>query len=312
MDTHVIVGAGAVGRGTAERLVAAGNHVIVVTRSGSGPSHPAIELVAADAADAARLTEIATGSQALYNCANPPYHKWATAWPPMAASFLATAETTGARLVTMSNLYGFAAGTSPMRATEELRPTTRKGAIRADMWHDALAAHGAGRIRATEARASDYVGPGLGDSSHLGDRVMPRVLAGKRASFVGDPTLARSWSYIGDVCTTLATLGTDDRALGRAWHVPSLAPMSADDYVAAVCRSAGVEPVTLERIPKVALKTLGLVVPMIRELGEMLYQFEGPFEIDAADTTEMFGLTPTPLEEQAAAVVASIRAVANV
>ena len=41
-----------------------------------------------------------------------------------------------------------------------LRPTTVKGRVRAQMWQDALAAHEAGRIRATEARASDFVGPG--------------------------------------------------------------------------------------------------------------------------------------------------------
>ena len=115
MSMHTIVGAGAVGSGTAIRLAEAGHDVRIVTRSGSGPAHPNIELVAADASDSTRLTELTRGAHALYNCANLPYDKWTTGWPPLAEAFLAAAEATGARLVTMSNLYGFARDTSPMR-----------------------------------------------------------------------------------------------------------------------------------------------------------------------------------------------------
>lgn len=307
MSTHVIVGAGAVGTGTALVLAEAGHDVRVMTRSGSGPQHPNVELIGADASDRSRMAQVAAGAHAIYNCANPPYTKWATAWPPLAASFLAAAETTGARLVTMSNLYGFAPGTNPMSADGALASTTKKGAIRATMWHDALEAHSAGRIRATEARGSDYVGPGLGDTAHLGDRVVLPALAGKSVSFVGTPDQARSWAYIGDVCATLATLGTDDRALGRAWHVPSIAPISAREYVAALCREAGVAPAKVKQIPGLALRLGGLFVPMIRELNEILYQFTGEFVIDAQDTTDTFGLSATPLDAQVRATVAAAR-----
>ncbi len=305
MSLHVIVGAGAVGSGTALRLAEAGHDVRIVTRSGTGPHHDRIELVAADATDVARLTTLTEGAHALYNCANPPYDKWATAWPPLAAAFLTVAEATGARLITMSNLYGYARGRQPMRATKRLEPFTRKGAIRAQMWHDALRAHEDGRIRTTEARASDYVGPGLGETSHLGDRAVPRVLAGKRVSLLGAADVVHSWTYIGDVGATLATLGTDDRSLGRAWHVPTLPPATARTMLDAMAEAAGVEPVAISRIPSIALRVAGLFSPLIRELGEMRYQFDEPFVIDSADTTDTFGLTATPLADQIAATVAS-------
>lgn len=305
MSLHVIVGAGAVGTGTALELAAAGHHVRLVTRSGSGPEHPDIERIAADATDAGRLAELTTGAHALYNCANPQYHEWAAAWPPLAASFLTVAETTEARLVTMSNLYGFARGHGPMRAGDELVPFTRKGRIRARMWHDARRAHDDGRIRATELRASDYVGPGLGETSHLGDRVVPRVLAGKRVSLLGPPDVVHSWTYIGDVCTTLATLGTDDRSLGRAWHVPTLPAVTARTMIDAMADAAGVPRVAVSRIPRAALRLAGVFSPVIRELWEMRYQFDEPFVIDATDTTEAFGLEPTPRDEQIARTLQS-------
>src|SRR5580658_3470637 len=58
MSEHVIVGAGAVGSAAALLLAGQGEHVRIVSRRGSGPEHPAIERVAADATDAERLTEL--------------------------------------------------------------------------------------------------------------------------------------------------------------------------------------------------------------------------------------------------------------
>ena len=311
MALHVIVGAGAVGSGTALQLAAAGHHVRIVTRSGSGPDHGDIELIGADASDTRRLVEVTRDAHALYNCANPPYHEWAAAWPPLAESLLATAEATRARLVTMSNLYGFDRDTSPMKATAPLAPFTRKGRIRTDMWHDALRAHDDGRIRATEARASDYFGPGLGETSHLGDRVVPRILAGRSVALLGPADVDHSWSYIDDVCRTLATLGTDDRSLGRAWHVPTLPAVTARTMIDALADAAGLPRVRITRIPRVALRVAGLFSPVVRELREVRYQFDEPFVIDAADTTQTFGLTATPLDHQIAATIRSYQTLAN-
>lgn len=305
MSLHVIVGAGAVGSGTALRLAEAGHDVRIITRSGAGPEHAGVERVAADAAERSRLTELSRGAHSLYNCANPPYNKWASDWPPLAASFLGAAEATGARLVTMSNLYGFARGSSPMRATDPLVPFTRKGTLRTDMWADALAAHEQERIQATEARASDYFGPGLGETSHLGDRAIPRVLAGKSVSLLGPADVEHSWSYIDDVCATLATLGTDDRSLGRAWHVPTLPAVTARTMLDEISTAVGGSPVKVNKIPRPALRLAGLVSPVIRELWEVCYQFDEPFVIDATDTTEIFALDATPLEEQIRATVAA-------
>ena len=79
---HVIVGAGPVGSATARLLAARGEQVVVVTRSGSGPELPGVLRVRADAADSAALAGPARGAAVIYNCANPPYHRWASDWPP--------------------------------------------------------------------------------------------------------------------------------------------------------------------------------------------------------------------------------------
>src|SRR5215469_16314979 len=187
-ELHVVVGAGPIGSGVARALAESGQPVRIVTRSASGPAGAAIERVSADAADSAAIQKLTAGAAVIYNCANPPYHKWPEMWPPIAASLLGAAERSGAVLVTVANLYGYgpasqSLGTAgydaahPMTEDTPLAATGRKGGVRAQMWRDALAAHQAGRVRAAEVRASDYVGPGA--ESVLGARVIPNVLRGK-------------------------------------------------------------------------------------------------------------------------------------
>ena len=84
MATHVIVGAGPIGSATARLLADDGHEVRVVTRRGAGPAHERIQRISADATDVGRLADLCAGATVLYNCANPPYHRWRTDWPPLA------------------------------------------------------------------------------------------------------------------------------------------------------------------------------------------------------------------------------------
>jgi nucleoside-diphosphate-sugar epimerase len=302
---HVVVGAGSVGSLTATLLAARGEQVSLVTRSGSGPEADGIERIAADAADPGRLTELTSGAVALYNCANPPYHRWFTDWPPLAQSFLTTAERTGAVLVTVSNLYGYGHVTAPMTEDTPLAATEPKLKLRADMWRDALALHQAGRIRATEVRGADYVGPHA--QSQLGDRVVPRVLAGKSVQVLGDPDQPHSWTYVGDVAALLVAVATDERAWGLPWHVPSNPPRSQREAVGDIARVAGVPAVKVGTLPPLFLRAAGLFSPLIRELPKVAYQLQSPFVLDSSRAQRTFDLAPTPWDDVLEATIASFR-----
>jgi nucleoside-diphosphate-sugar epimerase len=309
MALHVIVGKGPVGMGTAQLLAARGHEVRVLSRSG-GSSTAAVEHRQVDAADAGALAEAARGAATLYNAVNPAYHRWPIDWPPVAAALLAAAERTGAVLVTMGNLYGYGRPTGVMTAEFPLAATDTKGRVRNRMWTDALVAHEAGRIRMTEARAADFVGADVPAShSHLA-RQLPAVHSGRRAWVVGDPDAPRSWSFLPDVVATLATLGTDERALGRAWHVPSSPPRSQREAIADLCAAAGRPAVPVSGIPWPVLRAVGVFSPMMREVVDIRHQFDQPYLMDASATTETFGLTATPWDEVAAATVGTAPATA--
>ncbi|MEI6403629.1 MAG: NAD-dependent epimerase/dehydratase family protein [Actinomycetota bacterium] len=303
MQHHLVIGSGPVGSGIAQRLADQGSPVTVFTRSGTGQVHPSITLVKGDAADAAALTRHAEGAATIFNCANPPYHRWGTDWPPMHQAIMTAAERTGAVVVMMDNLYAFGADRPmPMKPTDPLLATGEKGSVRARMATELFAAHAAGRLRATLARASDYYGPGVIDSS-LGERVVPRVLAGKKVSVLGRVDVPHSVTYMPDVVATMVTIGTDERAWGQAWHVPSAPAVSQRDAVQALAKAAGTT-VQVGSVPSLALTVGGLFNPSLKALKEVLYQFDKPWIIDASLTEQTFGLAATPLAEGAAATVA--------
>jgi nucleoside-diphosphate-sugar epimerase len=293
MALHVIVGAGPIGTSTAEHLVALGHQVRMITRSGAGPEH--VERVAADATDADRLTELTRGASTLYNCGNPPYHRWPELWPPLARAILAAAERSGAALVTMSNLYGYGPVEGVMTEDLPLAATTVKGRIRADMWRDALAAHEAGRVRATEARASDFLGPGA--KSLFTTTVMPKVRQGRPVSVPANLDVPHSQTYTGDVGRTLAALGTDDRSFGRAWHVPTAAPMTLRQVATRFAELAGAPAPRLKEMPGMVLRLGGLVNAEAREFAEVRYQFDHPWVLDSSAAQATFGIRPTPTDE---------------
>ncbi|WP_067454226.1 NAD-dependent epimerase/dehydratase family protein [Actinomadura macra] len=304
MGMHVIVGAGQVGAHLAERLTTRGHDVIVVSRSGSGPD--GTERVAADVADRARLVAIARGADAIYNCVNPKLHRWAQDWPPMAASFLGAAEQTGAVLVTLGCLYGYGPVDRPMTEDLPLAATGTKGRVRAKMWQDALAAHQAGRVRATELRGSDYYGPGSSDQAYIGDvRFVKPLLAGERVTYLSDPSVPHAWTYLPDVAEALAIAGTDARAWGRPWHIPTGPAVSTREVAERLCALAGAPAPRIRTLPRPLFTAMGTISPLLRELRETRYQFDNPYVLDSTAFETTFGMAPTPLDTALKSIIAA-------
>lgn len=299
MSLHVIVGAGPVGRTTAKLLAESGERVRIVSRRGAGPEHPSIERVAADASDGDRLSALAEGAVALYNCANPLYHRWLSDWPPIASSLLTAAQRSSAVLATVSNLYGYGKVEGPITETTPLAAAHPKLRLRADMWRDALAAHEAGRIRATEVRASDYIE----ENSLFSEAVAKPMLEGKKAHVPSALDMPHSWTSISDVAKTLITVAQDERAFGRAWLVPTNPPLTLRDIANRFARVRGLSEPKLSAVPYPVLWAMGLFSPTMRELRATNYQFTRPFVLDSSATERTFHLAPVDLDDALRAVL---------
>ncbi|MEU4239549.1 NAD-dependent epimerase/dehydratase family protein [Actinoplanes sp. NPDC026619] len=291
MSTHVIIGSGPIGSAIARLLVDQGESVRMITRSGSGPDLPGVERIAADASDAARLTALSAGAEAIYNCANPKYTEWERLWFPMNDAMIAAAKATGAVYVITGNLYGY--GPQPGGRMNENTPMAavgRKGKVRIKMWRDALNSG----VRTVEVRGSDYVGAGaVGVFSSV---LLPAIQSGRTAWAPGNTDLPHSFTYTVDMAATMVKLAREERAWGRAWHAPTQPAVPIRELANRYTDLTGQPRVKIRNLPRFVMRTAGLVAPMARELAEMDYQFYAPFHLDSRLTEETFGLKPTALE----------------
>ncbi|MHA3701874.1 NAD-dependent epimerase/dehydratase family protein [Jatrophihabitans sp. YIM 134969] len=308
MSRHLIVGAGGVGRATATALLDLdpSHEVVLASRSGTGPDLPGVRRLAVDATDSRAVTEAAEGFDVVYNALNPPsYNEWEQQWPPMAEAILAAAA--GKTLVTMGNLYVFDEATRTMAEDTPMRPNGHKGELRRVMTEKAFAAHAAGTLRYTEARASDYFGPGTTTStSYVTATILPRARRGKHVFMLtGDVDAPHTWTYVPDVGRTLATLGTDARAVGRVWHVPSNPAKSPREVAADVARLSGAKTPGITTVPWPLVRTAGIAVPFLRELGETRHQFTEPYLLESQTTQRELGLAPTPWDDALRAALAA-------
>ena len=160
---HEIFGTGAIGLATLDALRRRGETARVINRSGHADVPDDVEVVGGDASDPAFTAAASVGARVIYQTLNPPYHEWTTQFPALQAAVLAAAQATGARLVSMENvyMYGRPAG-RPLDESREYAAHTKKGKLRARMATDLLTAHQNGQVEVAIGRASDYFGPGGG------------------------------------------------------------------------------------------------------------------------------------------------------
>ena len=310
---HVVFGTGAIGLATLEALLRRGEQVRLVNRSGTAPVPDDVEILGGDASDPAFATAAAQGAQVVYQTLNPPYHQWVELFPALQASVLAAAEATGARLVSMENVYMYGRPNGqPLTETRPHAAHTKKGQLRARMARDLMAAHQAGRVQVATGRASDYFGPRGGAQSNLGDRVFPPALAGKTATVLGDPDQPHTYTYIPDIGEGLAVLGEHPDAPGEVWHLPNDPDTrTTRQLVDSIYRQAGQPRTRLRGTPVVLLRALGVINPTVRELVELQYEFQEPFVVDSSKITTKLDVHATPLDQALADTLATYRTPAS-
>lgn len=301
---HVVFGTGQVGYRLAESLVRSGRRVRAVKQSPGGIPQ-GVEPRIGDATDPDFCREAAAGASVLYHCMNPAYRArtWEEVLPVFLENLVAAAGGVGARLVVLENLYMMGTGTGGLIDEDSpVNPLSRKGEIRAEMAEALLDAHRRGDVRAVSGRASDFYGPG-GTGTHFADRFWKPALSGKPATFLPNPDQPHTYHYIPDVAQGLECLGTGpEDILGRPWMLPCAPAETSRDFVKRLGRALG-QDIQIRGMSKVVARVGGLFVPILREVEEMLYQWEEPFVVDDRRFRARFGTETTPPDVAAAATV---------
>src|SRR5215212_5067283 len=257
-ELHVVFGTGPVGLAVMDDLVRKGTRVRMVNRSGRADVAEGVEVVGGDAADSTFTREVSAGASVVYFALNPPYNRWPELFPSLQAGVL-------------------------------------EGAVRAGMSRELMESDASGKVRVAIGRASDFFGPRV-LASAAGKQIFGRAVEGKSAQVAGDPDQPHTYTYAPDIGKGLVVLGEREEALGRAWHLPSPETVTTRRFVEMIFEEAG-GPARIQTAPKFALRVMGLFNPPLREMIEMLYEFEEPFVVDHSDFEQAFGMSATPLKQ---------------
>ena len=306
-QVHVVFGSGQIGAPLARLLAARGHTVRQVRRNTVGMSE-GITPVYGDAADLAFAARASEGATAIYHCMNPAYtvQAWEDFLPHWADSLTQAAGRAKAKLVVLDNLYNLGVPATPLNESSTLAPLGPKGEIRAKVQAQYMTAHQRGIARVVLARGSDFYGPGA-TQSHFGDSFWPGVLANGGGTFIVPAVVPHTLTYTLDVASALATLAdAPDDAYGRWWPIPSSPAITARETTKHLSKALGRE-IRVNVIPTFIRKGLGLFMPMLRELDEMMPSWQSPYVLDDRSFRERFGVTHTPIEQGTQASVAWAR-----
>lgn len=298
-ERPLVLGAGPVGRSVTAALVARGHHPTVVTRSGTVVTGAATRQ--ADLADPTAATTALADATIVFSTAQPAYHRWVEEFAALQASIVQATQAAGAPLMVVENLYGYGPHDGLLTEDLPMRPTTRKGKVRAELWQSLHDASTRGELEMAVVRASDFVGPGVKGSA-FGTRFFDPLRRGKPAQTMGNVDALHSVTFVPDLADALVRVGEDDTSWGRAWHAPC-APAVAQRRLAEIAATTVGQPGAIRSAPTWMLRGIGLFVKPVSEMVEMLYEFDTDFVVDSSAFTDHFAMEATPLDEALAAVM---------
>ena len=309
-NLHVVFGCGPLGQATARALLAQGLRVRMVSRGGTQSIPPGAAIVKADARDAAQAVEASAGAASIYQCVGMVYdiNVWRRDWPRLQAAGIAAAQAHNAPYIFGDNLYMY--GDTNGKPVDEASPylaKTNKGQVRATLARELMEAHTRGTVRAACVRGSDFYGPCVQAGGVLGSRSIGAMLAGKPAQFIGNIDMPHTYTFIDDFGRAMATVGTRADALGQIWHAPNVETLSTRQHMTRFFEAAGVKP-RFQVVPKVVIGAMGVFIPMMRELKEMMYGWEKPYIVHSDKIKQRLGLDAIPLAEAIATTLAWYRA----
>lgn len=295
-ETHVIFGTGPLGRYTAESLIQMGHKVKLINRSGTMPSPPSgVELIKADALTISKQSNIFRDTKAIYQCSQPAYHRWKEEFPRLQDAILKLAIESKSKLIVAENLYMYGnTHGQPMTEDTPNDPCSIKGWVRMEMSNTLFEAYRQGKVQVAIVRGSDFFGPW---EPINGEMIFKAALQKKTVNMLGNLNQPRTFTYVKDFGKALAIAGTDERAIGKIWHVPSGKPYTQSELAELLSKELGYQ-VKTRATGKFILSIIRLFNKEAKEVIEMLYEYNEPFIMNSDLMESAFGLKTTPMEHR--------------
>ncbi len=265
-----------------------------------------VEIRVVDVADHVATAAVLAGVDTAIYAIGVPYTDFALHPALMRSTVQACFEAGVRRLVVLSNVYvyGFPQ-TTPVRELHPLEPHTFKGKMRLEQERVAFEAHEAGQLRVLVVRPPDFYGPHA-DNSYAAT-IFQSALEGKPATLFSPVDLPHQFAYVPDIGAIVAELAARDDAYGEAYNIGGPTP-TVNAFAREIYAEAGA-PFRLRSVGKLAMRAIGIVNPVLRELVEMWYLNDRPVILDDGKLRGVLGTVhETPLKEAIATTIAWMQA----
>lgn len=292
---NVVIGTGPLGLAVMRALRAKGRQPVMVNRSGKVDDLPSLQVTRADMSDAREVKRVCKNAHTIFYCAKPPYTQWVEQFPPLVDALLQGVPSPECKIVYLDNLYAYGPTDRPLTEDMPLAAQGKKGRTRAELDERLLEAHSRGVAKVTIARASDFFGPHVKEAA-LGSRAFEAALNGTAAEVLGNIDTPHTHAFIDDIATGMLTLAEHEEAFGRAWHLPAAPAITTREFLTRLYAQAG-KPFKFRAAPRALVSVLGLFMPQMREVKEVLYTFERPFVVDHSQFEKAFGAKVTSHDE---------------
>lgn len=295
---QVILGSGgAIGTDLARELKNYTDKVRLVSRNPKKVNDDD-ELVKADLLQKEAVDKAVAGTDVAYLTAGLPYRVkvWQAHWPVVMDNVIAACKKHKTKLVFFDNIYLYDKNQlSPMTEETPVNPPGEKGKVRAKIAQQLMDETKAGNMKALIARAADFYGPGI-NNSLLNETVVKSLKRGKKANWFCSVNYLHNFTYTPDAAKATALLGNSETAYGQVWHLPTAAPITMKKWIEGFAKEFETAPKVMV-VPKFMVALMGFINPLMKEMSEMLYQYDRNYDFDSSKFETVYKMKPTPPEE---------------
>lgn len=249
------------------------------------------ELFPVNLIDREQVLKAVEGSSVVYLTAGLPYRlrAWVMQWPIVMDNVISACIQHQARLVFFDNVYMYAPEELPHMTEESaMRPPSRKGRVRLQLVNMIMDAVKEEKLQALIARSADFYGPHNSNSA-LHSTVIDNLKKGKKPMWMSNATKIHSFTYTPDAARAVAQLGNTPDAFGQTWHLPtSTEKLTGEAFIHMIAGMMG-KKTGYSVLPRWACGLLGIFMPLLAELKEMIYQYELDYYFDSSKFTNRFG-----------------------
>lgn len=296
---QTILGAnGTIGKLLAKELTAYTDKIRLVSRNPQ-KINPTDELFPADLSDVSSVDKAVAGSKIVYLVVGFEYsiNVWRQNWPKVMRAVIDACKKHKARLVFFDNVYVYDINTIPnMVESSPVNPPSKKGMVRKEVADMLIKEMQTGQVKGLIARSADFYGPGC-DKCLFHMLVYSNFKKGKKANWMGDLNKKHSFTYTPDAAKATALLGNTPEAYNQVWHLPtSRNALTGKEYIDLFAQEMKVESKVMV-VPVWMLKIMGLFNPLMKELPEMMYQYDRDYIFDSSKFEKRFKFKPTSYQD---------------